>query len=135
MSSDDERPAPRLKQGGGRGRTGGFGYLHNQEFAQPFEKALRVTMNKYKPPANSIFHAAVTTQILTKLKTTFADLSRHVHERLKKEEGHLQMSWNGVSDTIRRFVFGIYDRDKIPIYTVQAVQEIEHPNWKAFFTQ
>ena len=45
------------------------------------------------------------------------------------------MSWNGVSDTIRRFVFGIYDRDKIPTYIVQAVQEIEHPKWKAFFTQ
>ncbi len=49
------------------------------------------------------------------------------------------MSQNGVSDTlaIRRFgfKFGIYDRDKIPVYILQAVQEIEHPKWKAFFTQ
>jgi hypothetical protein len=58
-----------------------------------------------------------------------------MHERLQKEEGHQQMSWNGVSDTIRRFLFGIYDQDQIPIYTVQAAQEIEHPKWKAFFTQ
>ncbi len=87
MSSYDERPAPCLKQGGGQGRTGGFGNLYNlnQEFAQPFESMLRVTMNTCKPPANSVFNAAVTTQILTKLKTTFADLSRPVHERLQKE--------------------------------------------------
>jgi hypothetical protein len=105
MSSDDERPAPCLKQGGGRGRSGGFGYLYNlnQEFAQPFENTLKVTMNTCKPPANSVLNAAVTTQILTKLKTTFADLSRPVHERLHKEEGDQQMSWNGVSDTIRLF--------------------------------
>jgi hypothetical protein len=135
MSSDDERPAPHLKQGGGRGRTGGFGYVYNQEFAQPFENALKVTMNTYKLPASSVFNAAVTTQILSKLKTTFANLSRPVHERLQKEENAQTMSWNGVSDTIRRFVFGIYDRDKIPVYIVQAVQEIEHPKWKAFFTQ
>ncbi len=34
-------------------------------------------------------------------------------------------------------MFGIYDRDKIPIYIVQAVQEIEHPSpkWKPCFTQ
>jgi hypothetical protein len=30
---------------------------------------------------------------------------------------------------------GIYDRDKIPIYIVHAVQEIKHPKGKAFFTQ
>jgi flagellar biosynthesis protein FliP len=137
MSSDDERPAPCLKQGGGRGRTGGFEYLYNlnQEFAQPFENTPRVTMNTCKTPANSVFDAAVTTQILTKLKTTFADLYRPVHERLQKEEGDQQMSWNGVSDPIRRFVFGIYDRDKIPKYIVQAVQpeEIEHLNGKHSF--
>ncbi len=58
-----------------------------------------------------------------------------MHERLQKEQGRQQMSWNGVSDTIRRFVFEIYDTDNIPMYIVQAVQEIEHPKWKAFFTQ
>jgi hypothetical protein len=66
-------------------------------------------------------NAAVTTQIPTKLKTTFADLSRTVHERLHKEEGDQQMSWNGVSNTIRLFAFGIHDREKIPKYIVQAV--------------
>ena len=81
MSRADERR-------GGRGRTGGFGYLYNQEFAQPFENTLGVTMNTCKPPANSVFNAAVTTQILTNLKTTFADLSRPVHERL---------AWNAIS--------------------------------------
>ena len=58
-----------------------------------------------------------------------------MHERLHKEEGDQQMSWNGVSDTIRRFVFGIYDRDKIPVYIVHAVQEIDDPKWNSFFTQ
>ena len=135
MSSDDENHAPHLKKGGGRGRAGGFGYVFKQEFARPFQKALKITMKSYKPPANSVFDAALTTQILTKLKVMFADFSRPVHEKLQKEEDHQKMSWNGVSDTIRRFVFGIYDRDKIPVYIVDAVLGIEDPKWNAFFTQ
>ena len=73
--------------------------------------------------------------ILTKLKATFADLSRSVHDKLQEKDDPQKMAWNGVSDTIRRFVFGIYDRDKIPVYIVHAVQEIDDPKWNAFFTQ
>ena len=135
MSSDDEGPAPCLKQGGGRGRTGGFGYVYNHKFAQPFETALRVTMNTYKPPADGHFSAEFTKQILNKLKANFAEKCRHVHESLQKEEGHQEMKWSGVSDTIRRFVLGVYERDKIPVYIVEAVQNIEDPKWKSFFTQ
>jgi hypothetical protein len=79
MSDDDEPPAT-LKKGGGRGRGGGFGYVFQQQFAKPFEKALKITMKSYSPPANNIFGAALTTQILTMLKTTFSDLSRPVYD-------------------------------------------------------
>ncbi len=82
MSEDDE-PAATLKKGGGRGRGGGFGYVFKQQFAKPFEKALKITMKSYSPPANNVFDAALTTQILTMLKTTFADLFRPVHENCK----------------------------------------------------
>ena len=69
------------------------------------------------------------------LKTTFSDLSRSVYDNLQDRDDPKKMTWNGVSDTIRRFVFGIYDRDKIPVYIVHAVQEIEDTKWNAFFTQ
>jgi hypothetical protein len=92
-------------------------------------------MNTYKPPADGHFSAEFTKQILNKLKANFAEKCRHVHESLQKEEGHQEMKWSGVSDTIRRFVLGVYERDKIPVYIVEAVQNIEDPKWKSFFTQ
>ncbi len=91
MSEDDE-PAATLKKGGGRGRGGGFGYVFKQQFAKPFEKALKITMKSFSPPANNVFDAALTTQILTMLKTTFADLSRSVHEKLQDKEDPQKMS-------------------------------------------
>ena len=132
---DDDEPAATLKKGGGRGRGGGFGYVFKQQFAKLFEKALKITMKSYSPPANLVFDAALTTQILTMLKTTFSELSKPVYDKMQDREDPKKMTWNGVSDTIRRFVFGIYDRDKIPVYMVHAVQEIDDPKWNSFFTQ
>ena len=120
----DDRPAVGLKHGGGRGRTGGFGYLYQQEFAQPFERALAMTIRSHNLPPNDVFEAAYTTMILEVLKASFAEHSRPVHEKLKKEGGKT-MQWNSVSDMIRLFVFGVYDRDRIPLYILGAVQDIE----------
>ena len=39
------------------------------------------------------------------------------------------------SHTYHQFVLGVYERDKIPVYIVEAVQNIEDPKWKSFFTQ
>ena len=115
----DDRPAVGLKHGGGRGRTGGFGYLYQQEFAQPFERALAMTIRSHNLPPNDVFEAAYTTMILEVLKASFAEHSRPVHEKLKKEGGKT-MQCNSVSDMIRLFVFGVYDRDRIPLYIGMA---------------
>ena len=69
--------------------------------------------------------------ILEVLKASFAEHSRPVHEKLKKEGGKT-MQWNSVSDMIRLFVFGVYDRDRIPLYILGAVQDIEDPKWRSF---
>jgi hypothetical protein len=81
------------------------------------------------------FDAALTKTILSMLKNQFAEYSKPVHLTLQDKEGHQKMEWNGVSDTIRRFVFGIYERDQIPVYIESAVLDIEDPKWKAFLTQ
>ncbi len=61
------------------------------------------------------FDAALTKTILSMLKNQFAENSKPVHLTLQDNEGHKKMEWNGVSDTIRRFVFGIYERDQIQL--------------------
>ena len=134
MSSDEDGPAVGLKHGGGRGRTGGFGYLYKQEFSQPFARALAMTIRSHKLPQNDVFSAAYTKMILEVLKTSFAEMARPVHEKLKKEGGKT-MQWNSVSDMIRLFVFGVYNRDKIPLYILGAVQDIQDPKWRSFFLQ
>ena len=132
---DDEVSPPPLGQGGGRVRTGGFGYLYNHECDQQFNQALNHTMQRIHLPDGNVFDAALTKTILSMLKNQFAEYSKPVHLTLQDKEGHQKMEWNGVSDTIRRFVFGIYERDQIPVYIESAVLDIEDPKWKAFLTQ
>ena len=92
-------------------------------------------MQRIHLPDGNVFDAALTKTILSMLKNQFAEYSKPVHLTLQDKEGHQKMEWNGVSDTIRRFVFGIYERDQIPVYIESAVLDIEDPKWKAFLTQ
>ena len=68
---DDEVSPPPLGQGGGRVRTGGFGYLYNHECDQQFNQALNHTMQRIHLPDGNVFDAALTKTILSMLKNQF----------------------------------------------------------------
>ena len=107
---------PSLKKGGGHGRTGGFGYMFQKAFDRPFKRALKDTMDAFHLPADNCFDEARTASIVAKLKTTAANNFKNVHEQLQGTEGAKEMKWSVVSDTIRRFVYGTYERHVIPVY-------------------
>jgi hypothetical protein len=54
MADDDarQRKLAGLKKGCGLGRKGGFGYLHDRCFAEPFAKAGREVMKSHALPAD-----------------------------------------------------------------------------------
>ncbi len=106
---------PSLKKGGGHGRTGGFGYMFQKAFDRPFKRALKDTMDAFHLPADNCFDEARTASIVAKLKTTAANNFKDVHERLQGTEGAKKMKWSVVSDTIRRFVNGTYERHVIHV--------------------
>jgi hypothetical protein len=58
-----------LKKGGGVGRKGGFGYLHDRRFAEPLAKAVREVMKSHVLPADDdSVDARLTLHIIADLK-------------------------------------------------------------------
>jgi hypothetical protein len=71
MADDDarQRKLAGLKKGGGVGRKGGFGYLHDRRFAEPFAKAVREVMKSHALPADDdSVDARLTLHIIADLK-------------------------------------------------------------------
>ena len=71
MAGDNarQRKLAGLKKGGGVGRKGGFGYLHDRRFAEPFAKAVREVMKSHVlPAADDSVDARLTLHIIADLK-------------------------------------------------------------------
>ena len=98
---------------------------------EPFKRALKDAIDAFHLPPDNIFDAGRTASIVVKLKINTANNFKSVHEELQETEGEKEMKWSVVSDTIRQFVYGTYERHVIPVYITHGVADISDPVWKS----
>ena len=134
MADDDarQRKLAGLKKGGGVGRKGGFGYLHDRRFAEPFAKAVREVMKSHALPADDdSVDARLTLHIIADLKTKWA---QHVMPIYSEEVQAQEIpSWNTVSDLVRRYAYGTHEGAVLPQYISETILKIQDLRWKIFF--
>ena len=119
-----------LKKGGGVGRKGGFAYLQDRRFAEPFAKAVREVMKLNALPAHDDSVDARLTLHIAELKTKWA---QHVMPIYSEEVQAQEIpSWNTVSDLVRRYAYGSHKGAVLPKYISDTIEKIEDLRWKTF---
>jgi hypothetical protein len=83
-----------LKQGGGVGRKGGFGYLHGQEFREPFSNALKGTMLSLMLPEGNEADIRFTQLAIADLKRRWVQQVQPIHAQDMLSKEKTVPSWN-----------------------------------------
>jgi hypothetical protein len=123
-----------LKKGGGVGRKGGFGYLHDpHRFAEPFSEALDRVMKSHALPAGDTVDSRLTLDIIADLKGKWAQHVQPVYIRHGEVTSEERPTWNSVSDLVRRYAYGTHEGAVLPPYILKTIEKIEDPRWKFFF--
>jgi len=136
MADDDarRRKLAGLKKGGGVGRKGGFGYLHDpHRFAEPFSEALDRVMKTHALPAGDTVDSRPTLDIIGNLKGLWAQHVQPVYIRHGEVTSEERPTWNSVSDLVRRYAYGTHEGAVLPPYILKTIEKIEDPRWKIFF--
>ena len=112
--------------------------MHNEAFSAPFAAALSATIGMFEIPADGKFEQQRVMNILTYLQNNITDRFKTVHDHLEKEAKKNKESptkWQVVSDSVRRYVLGNYQRDVIPSYIRCSIDKLPDKRWASFFMQ
>jgi len=132
-----ERRLENLKTGQGVGRRGGFGQLHDMTFQPLFKNAIEIVMKRNLLPENNVVDAETTITIVEDLHARLVSYFKSAWARpdfWPIAYGD-KMQWCSVSDTLRKYVHGIYPRQTLPQYFEEVIYSISDERWRSFFTQ